>query len=78
LEGHSSRVTSVAFSFDNTHIVLRSSDNTVRMCDVSSGMLQVTLEGHLADAKSVALSSDNTRIASGLRIKQFGCGIHFP
>ena len=64
-EGHSSFVTSVAFSPDGTKIVSGSVDNTVRVWDANTGALYATLEGHSDWVTSVAFSPDGTKIVSG-------------
>ncbi|KAH9205195.1 NACHT domain-containing protein, partial [Leptodontidium sp. 2 PMI_412] len=46
LEGHSSGVSSVAFSPDGKQAVSGSYDATVRLWDAATGALQQTLEGH--------------------------------
>jgi WD40 repeat protein len=64
LEGHSSYVTSVAFSHDSTRLASASYDNTVKIWDASSGACLQTLEGHSSYVSSVAFSHDSTRLAS--------------
>ena len=46
LEGHTSLVTSVAFSSDSKQVVSRSWGDTVLLWDVATGALLQTLEGH--------------------------------
>ena len=46
LEGHSSWVSSVAFSHDSTRLASASDDKTVKIWDASSGECLQTLEGH--------------------------------
>ena len=46
LEGHSSYVSSVAFSHDSTRLASASDDNTVKIWDASSGACLQTLENH--------------------------------
>jgi WD40 repeat protein len=65
LEGHSSQVTSVAFSPDSQRIVSGSSDNTVRLWDAVTGAALQTLEGHSGLVNLVAFSPDGQRIISG-------------
>jgi WD40 repeat protein len=64
LEGHGSRVTSMAFSVDGTTIASGSSDKTVRLWRVSDGTLLRELE-HPVGVNSVALRPDGTILASG-------------
>jgi WD40 repeat protein len=64
LEGHSSGVTSVAFSHDSTRLASASYDSTVKIWDASSGACLQTLEGHGDAVLSVAFSHDSTRLAS--------------
>jgi WD40 repeat protein len=64
LEGHSDPVFSVEISSDNTKIVSRYHDGTIRVWDLNSGRLLHTLEEHSGDITDVAISSDNTKIVS--------------
>ena len=65
LNGHTSYVSSVAFSSDGTRIVSGSGDKSVRIWDASTGALLTMLNGHTDEVSSVAFSSDGTRIVSG-------------
>ncbi|KAF2681103.1 hypothetical protein K458DRAFT_310374 [Lentithecium fluviatile CBS 122367] len=69
LEGHSSSVSSVAFSPDSTRLASGSRDKTVKIWDANSGACLQTLEGHSSAVSSVAFSPDSTRLASGSRNK---------
>jgi WD40 repeat protein len=46
LEGHSSHVSSVAFSHDSTRLASASGDRTVKIWEASSGACLQTLKGH--------------------------------
>ncbi|KAH8587315.1 hypothetical protein B0O99DRAFT_678190 [Bisporella sp. PMI_857] len=66
LEGHTDRVTSVAFSPDGKQIVSGSYDTTVRRWDAVTGQqLLPALEGHTNAVTSVAVSPDGKQIVSG-------------
>jgi WD40 repeat protein len=67
LEGHSSSVTSVAFSPDSKRLASASRDRTVKIWDASSGACLQTLEGHSGLVDSVAFSHDSKRLASASR-----------
>jgi len=63
--GHSSIVTSVAFSPDGKQIISGSNDNTVKLWDVATGRIIRTLSGHTHYVFSVAFSPDGRQILSG-------------
>ncbi|MBR8835916.1 MAG: AAA-like domain-containing protein [Stigonema ocellatum SAG 48.90 = DSM 106950] len=63
LEGHSSYVWGVAFSPDGKTIATASSDNTVKLWNLSGQPLQ-TLKGHSSRVNSVAFSPDGKTIAT--------------
>src|SRR5947208_10683181 len=64
LEGHSSYVTSVAFSHDSKLLASASDDHTVKVWDAATGSLQQTLEGYSNGFSSVAFSHDSKLLAS--------------
>ena len=65
LTGHTSWVSSVAFSPDGTTLASGSWDNTVRLWDVLTGAHEKTFTGHTSWVSSVAFSPDGTTLASG-------------
>ncbi|KAG4431566.1 hypothetical protein IFR05_012951 [Cadophora sp. M221] len=65
LEGHSSYVTSVAFSPDGKQVVSGSYDNTIRLWDAVTGAALQTLKGHSRSVTSVAFSPDGKQVVSG-------------
>ena len=64
LEGHTSRIRSVAFSPDGTTLASGSVDNTVKLWDIATHAHIATLE-HTDRANSVAFSPDGTTLAAG-------------
>jgi WD40 repeat protein len=64
LKGHSSSVTSVAFSHDLKLLASASDDKTIKVWDAAIGSLQQTLKGHSSSVTSVAFSHDSKLLAS--------------
>jgi WD40 repeat protein len=65
LMGHTSYISSVAFSADGLKIASGSCDRTVKIWCVQSQVLLKTLEGHKDTIRSVTWSPDSTLVASG-------------
>jgi WD40 repeat protein len=66
LNGHTSPVTSVAFSHDGRCIVSGSADQTLRLWDAGTRQqIGPALTGHTSEVTSVVFSPDRLRIVSG-------------
>ncbi|KAF5602661.1 vegetative incompatibility het-e-1 [Fusarium pseudocircinatum] len=64
LEGHTSTVEDISFSYDGRLLASASFDRTVRIWDVVTGESMHILEGHTSSLTSVAFSGSNYRLAS--------------
>ncbi len=67
LIGHTSAVSSVAFSPDGRTLASSSYDQTIKVWDLRTGQMQKTLTGHEGRVYSVAFSPDGRTLASGGR-----------
>jgi WD40 repeat protein len=66
LRGHTgSRILAVAFSPDGRTVLTGSTDNTMKLWDVSTGNCLQTFLGHTDGVRSVAYSPDSKTVASG-------------
>jgi eukaryotic-like serine/threonine-protein kinase len=64
LKGHTSGISSVAFSADSKRIVSGSQDGTVKIWDAEKGKDMLTLKGHSGAVTSAAITRDGQRIVS--------------
>ena len=67
LEGHTEKVTSVAFAPDGKTLASASWDRTIRLWEVGSNQSLASLEEHRDDVLSVAFAPDGKTLASGGR-----------
>ena len=65
LTGHTSYVSSVAFSPDGSTLASGSYDNTIRLWDIRTGTHLKTLTEHTGSVRAVMFSPDGTMFASG-------------
>ncbi|KAK3242230.1 hypothetical protein CYMTET_48071 [Cymbomonas tetramitiformis] len=64
VEGHTGKVTGVAFSVGGTHLATASVDRTARVWSVSSGECTTTMKGHINRVTGVAFSAHGTHLAT--------------
>ena len=67
VEGHNSRVMSVAWSPDSRRLATESGDGTAQVWQAADGRPLLALKGHVIGVRSVAWSPDGTRLATGSR-----------
>ena len=63
-KGHRSFVGAVAFSSDGKLLASASSDRTIKLCGVTTGVVVKTFEGHADSVTAVAFSPDGKLLAS--------------
>ena len=65
LEGHSDRVSAIAFAPDGKRLVSSSKDRTIRVWDAISGQALAVLTGHTLSIETVVFAPDSRHLASG-------------
>ncbi|RKU39120.1 hypothetical protein C6496_03415 [Candidatus Poribacteria bacterium] len=65
LEGHTGRVTKIAFSSDGATLASASEDRTIRLWNVATGIHKHTLTGHNSYIYSITFSPDGKTLTSG-------------
>ena len=65
IQEHTGAVNAVAYFPGGERIASASSDKTIKICNTTSGEVEMELLGHEKDVRSVAISPDGKRLASG-------------
>ncbi|XP_072993877.1 protein pleiotropic regulatory locus 1 [Typha latifolia] len=73
ISGHLGWVRSVAFDPSNTWFCTGSADRTIKIWDVASGRLKLTLTGHIEQIRGLAVSQRHTYLFSAGDDKQVKC-----
>ncbi|KAF3456238.1 hypothetical protein FNV43_RR00888 [Rhamnella rubrinervis] len=73
ISGHLGWVRSVAFDPSNTWFCTGSADRTIKIWDVASGRLKLTLTGHIEQVRGLAVSKKHTYMFSAGDDKQVKC-----
>lgn len=73
ISGHLGWVRSVAFDPSNQWFCTGSADRTIKIWDVASGRLKLTLTGHIEQVRGLAVSSRHTYMFSAGDDKQVKC-----
>ncbi|CAK9134421.1 unnamed protein product [Ilex paraguariensis] len=73
ISGHLGWVRSLAFDPSNTWFCTGSADRTIKIWDVGSGRLKLTLTGHIEQIRGLAISSKHTYMFSAGDDKQVKC-----
>ncbi|XP_048602155.1 protein pleiotropic regulator PRL2-like [Brassica napus] len=73
IQGHLGWVRSVAFDSSNEWFCTGSADRTIKVWDVASGVLKLTLTGHIGQVRGLAVSNKDTYMFSAGDDKQVKC-----
>ncbi|OVA00226.1 WD40 repeat [Macleaya cordata] len=73
ISGHLGWVRSIAFAPSNTWFCTGSADRTIKIWDVGSGRLKLTLTGHVEQVRGLAVSKQHTYMFSAGDDKQVKC-----
>lgn len=73
ISGHLGWVRSIAFDPSNTWFCTGSADRTIKIWDVASGKLKLTLTGHIEQVRGLAVSQRHTYMFSAGDDKQVKC-----
>ncbi|KAF8402448.1 hypothetical protein HHK36_013405 [Tetracentron sinense] len=73
ISGHLGWVRSIAFDPSNTWFCTGSADRTIKIWDVGSGRLKLTLTGHIEQIRGLAVSNKHTYMFSAGDDKQVKC-----
>ncbi|KAF5181090.1 pleiotropic regulator PRL2 [Thalictrum thalictroides] len=73
ISGHLGWVRSIAFDPSNTWFCTGSADRTIKIWDVGTGRLKLTLTGHIEQVRGLAVSSHHTYMFSAGDDKQVKC-----
>ncbi|GAB2234241.1 hypothetical protein Droror1_Dr00003485 [Drosera rotundifolia] len=73
ISGHLGWVRSIAFDPSNSWFCTGSADRTIKIWDVGSGRLKLTLTGHIEQIRGLAVSSKHTYMFSAGDDKQVKC-----
>ncbi|KAL1223679.1 Protein pleiotropic regulator PRL2 [Cardamine amara subsp. amara] len=73
IQGHLGWVRSVAFDPSNEWFCTGSADRTIKIWDVATGVLKLTLTGHIGQVRGLAVSNRHTYMFSAADDKQVKC-----
>ena len=79
-EGHTNKITSLAFSADDIHLASASWDNSIRIWDIRTGECTIVLKGHQRNVLAIAFNPQGNLLASSsndntVRIWDFKSGL---